>query len=119
MNNGDDKRKEKRINQKTTVYVEVAAAEFDNSSPAKVIMCSSLDMSASGLQVEMDQEVEVGCILRLCAEFSDDDKTLYLVGETMWVKAVDDHFKIGFQLYDAENTDIDSWKNLMATKLNP
>ena len=66
----------------------------------------------------MDQEVAIGTILRICAEFSDDEKTLYLVGEVKWIKPVDDHFNIGFVLYDAENTDIAGWKNIIADFLS-
>jgi hypothetical protein len=112
-----EKRLEPRIDQHTTVFVEVCSASFDNSEPATVVICHSLDLSANGLQIEMDQEVAIGTILRICAEFSDDEKPLYLVGETKWVKPAGKHFAIGFALYDAENTDIAGWKNVIASML--
>jgi hypothetical protein len=113
----NEKRLEPRIDQKTTVFVEVCSATFDNSEPASVVICHSLDLSANGLQVEMDQAVAIGTILRICAEFSNGEDPLHLVGETKWVKANGDLFNIGFALYDAENTDIAGWKNVIANML--
>ncbi|MDG1772403.1 MAG: PilZ domain-containing protein [Oceanicoccus sp.] len=113
----DDRRSETRIDEKTKIFIEVCSASFDNTSPANIIICNSLDLSANGLQVEIDQEVAIGAILRLCAEFGDDE-TLYLVGETKWVKPAGEHFNVGFELYDAENTDIIGWKKLIAAMLD-
>ncbi|ARN73649.1 PilZ domain-containing protein [Oceanicoccus sagamiensis] len=113
----DERRSETRIDEKTTIFIEVCSSSFDNTSPANIIICNSIDLSANGIQVEIDQEVAIGSILRLCAEFNDSE-TLYLVGETKWVKPAGDHFNIGFELYDAENTDIVGWKKLVASLLN-
>lgn len=113
----EEKRSELRLNKKTTVFVEVCSAAFDNSSPANIIICNSLDISANGIQVEMDQEVAVGSILRIGAELYESQKTLYLVGEAKWVKPAEDSFFIGFELYDAENTDIISWKKVIISML--
>ncbi|WP_101758791.1 PilZ domain-containing protein [Oceanicoccus sp. KOV_DT_Chl] len=117
MTDSSERRSETRIEEKTTVFVEVCSASFDNSSPANVIICNSLDISANGIQVEMDEEVAIGTILRICAEFSNSDKALYLVGETKWVKQEEDHFNIGFELYEAEDTDIAGWKEVIAGML--
>ena len=115
----DERRSETRINQSTTVFLEVCSASFDNSSPANIIICNSIDLSANGIQVEIDEQVEVGTILRICADFggSDEKQALYLVGETKWVRPAGEHFNVGFELYDAENTDIAGWKEVVATML--
>lgn len=113
----NEKRSETRLEQKTTIFVEVCSSSFDNSTPGSVIICNSLDISANGIQVEMDQEVPIGSVLRLCAEIHDSDQALYLVCETKWVREDGDHFNIGFEIYDAENTDIVGWKNIIADML--
>ena len=117
MGKTEDRRSEICLDEQATVFVEVCSASFDNETPANIIVCSSMDISANGIQVEMDQEVAVGSILRICAELSDSKQALYLVGEAKWVKPKDDHFSIGFELYDAENTDIASWKAVIAAML--
>lgn len=117
MNDSMERRSEVRLNQNATIYVEVSSASYDNSLPANVSICTSIDISANGIQVEMDEAVAVGSILRICAEFSNGEDALFLVGESKWVRKEDNHYKIGFELYDAENTDISSWKQAIATKL--
>lgn len=118
MNTGSERRSESRIDEKTTVFIEICSASFDQSAPANVIMCHSLDISANGIQVQMDREVAVGTILRICAEFGQsDEQTLYLVGETKWVRPEGDVFNIGFELYEAEDTDIAGWKYVIASML--
>lgn len=113
----DERRSETRIVEKITVFVEARSASFDNSSPATIIGCNSLDMSATGIQIQMEQAVEIGTILRICAEFGETRKPLHLVGETKWVRSQDNHYNVGFELYDAENTDIDSWQKIVASML--
>ncbi len=114
----NERRSETRINEKTTVFVEACSASFDNSSPAEIILCNSLDMSANGILVQMDQSVEIGTILRICAEFGEEREPLYLVGEAKWVQPQDNYYNVGFELYDAENTDIVSWKRVIASMLD-
>lgn len=116
MGNKDNKRRENRLSEQSTVFVEVCSAE-DDHVPANVIICNSLDMSPSGIQIEMDQAVPVGSVLRICAEILDSDQALYLVGEVKWIKPCDDQFSIGFELYDAQNTDIDGWKRVINSLL--
>ena len=118
MSTTHERRTEARLVEKTTVFVEVCSAEFDNSEPASVIVCNSIDLSANGMQVEMDQPVPVGSVLRLCAELHNGDQALYLVGEVKWIKQHSDGFKIGFELYEAENTDITGWKEIITAMLD-
>ncbi|MFA7554953.1 MAG: PilZ domain-containing protein [Spongiibacteraceae bacterium] len=114
----NERRSETRIDQQTTVFIEVCSTPDNTDTPANIIICSSLDLSANGLQVAIDQPVEIGTILRICAEFSGSEKVLYLVGETRWVKEEDGHFNLGLEIYDAENTDIVSWKKVIAGMLD-
>jgi hypothetical protein len=113
----DERRSETRLDEKTTVFVEICAAEPGHNPDPKVIICTSLDLSANGLQVQMDSEVPVSSILRLCADFGRDKEPVYLIGEAKWVRPEGELFNVGFELFDAENSDIIAWKNLVANKL--
>lgn len=112
----DERRSELRIEEETTIFLEVMS-DNDNGAP-RVVICNSLDMSANGVQIALDEEVPVGCILRLGVELGKDTDALYLVGEAKWVRPDEDQFQIGFELYDAENTDIAAWKQAVADFLN-
>lgn len=117
MNDSAERRTETRLFQQATIFIEVCSADFDDEQPAEVIICNSLDISANGIQVEMDKAVPTGSILRLCAEFLSGKDPMYLVGEVKWVAEQDDAFNIGFELFDAEGTDIIEWKNIIASQL--
>ncbi len=117
MDNIENRRNELRLKEKATVFVEIRSASFDNEAPANIIICNSIDISASGIQVEMDKPVAVGSVLRIGAELSGVKQALYLVGEAKWIKPKGNNFAIGFELYDAENTDIDGWKEIIAAML--
>ena len=114
----DERRAETRLDDRATIFIERMAAEFDNSRPASIVICRSVDISANGLQVRMDQAVPVGSILRLCAQFNDSRKSLYLVGEVKWLREDRGQFCIGFNLFESEQTDIIAWKELIVTRLD-
>lgn len=117
MNDSAERRTETRLYQQTTIFIEVCSANFDDKKPAQVIICNSVDISANGIQVQMDEHVAMGTILRLCAEFTSGKEPMYLVGEVKWVGEQDEGFNIGFELLDAEGTDIIEWKNIIADQL--
>jgi len=113
-----ERRSEQRLDEGVTIFVERYAAEFDNSRPAKIIICKSIDISANGLQVRIDQSIPVGTILRLCAQFRSGRQSLYVVGEVKWERREGDFYCIGFALFDSEQTDIIAWKELIAGRMN-
>jgi hypothetical protein len=112
-----ERRSESRVDGRVTIFVERLAAEYDGSRPASIIVCRSLDISANGMQVRMDQPVPVGAILRLCAQPPNGERSLYLVGEVRWVRREGSLHCIGFSLYESEQTDIVAWKELIARYL--
>ncbi len=114
---GNERRSEQRLDESVTIFVERYAAEFDNSRPAKIIICKSVDISANGLQVRLDQPIPIGTILRLCAQFSSGRQSLYVVGEVKWERRENDLYCIGFALFESEQTDIIAWKQLIANRL--
>lgn len=111
---GAERRAERRLTEQTTIFVELLAADYEHSEPPNISICSSIDISANGLQVCLDHPVELGSILRLCAEFPDQRKPLYLVGEVKWLHPKHGHYCAGFALFESEQTDIVAWKHLIA-----
>jgi hypothetical protein len=114
----DERRSEQRLGEGVTIFIERHAAEFDNSRPASIILCKSVDISANGLQVRMDQPIPVGTILRLCAQFRSGRQSLYVVGEVKWQRRENDSYCIGFALFESEQTDIIAWKELIAGRMS-
>ncbi|MBT4160309.1 MAG: PilZ domain-containing protein [Gammaproteobacteria bacterium] len=107
---------ETRLDLEETIFIEIIAS--DSSSAGSVLMCNSLDLSANGLQVIVDEEISMGSILRLCIDFKDADP-IFLVGEVKWKRPDEESgaYRIGFLLFEAEDTDIQRWKELVARLL--
>ena len=117
MSDAGNHRIETRIEVQETVFIEVLAS----SSPTEdssVILCNSLDLSANGLQVVVDRDIPSGAILRLCVDLKDEDP-IFLVGEVKWQRPDDesDGTRIGFLLFESDDTDIVRWKELIARML--
>ena len=113
-----ERRSEERLDESVTIFVERYAAEYDNSRPASIVICKSVDISANGIQVRIDQPIPMGTILRLCAQFRSGRQSLYVVGEVKWQRHENDSYCIGFALFDSEQTDIIAWKELIAGRMD-
>lgn len=113
-----ERRSEMRLDEQATIFLEVMSSSTDNTTSPSVVICNSLDVSANGIQVALDDSIAVGSILRLGVDLGADTETIYLVGEAKWVRQEDDEYKIGFELYDAEGTDIATWKESIANLLD-
>lgn len=113
---GHEHRVETRLDLEATIFIEVLAS--DRHSGGEVIMCNSLDLSANGLQVVVDEDIPAGSILRLCVDLKDADP-IFLVGEVKWKRpdAEADAFRLGFLLFEADDSDIQQWKALVAKLL--
>lgn len=112
----DNRRSEFRVTDRAALFVEVRAAAPDGSEPAEIVACSGLDMSANGLQLQVDRALPVGAILRLGADV-DGQPPLYVVGEVRWCRAEQGRHAIGFLLFDSDGTDIVAWKHFIADRL--
>lgn len=109
--NNIEERADTRFESQFTIFIERVSSSVDNSSPANVIVCNSLDLSAKGLQVVVDESIEIETILRLCLDIKDRDP-IFVVGEVKWQRpdTETDGVRIGFLLFESDDTDIDAWK---------
>ncbi|MFT4714001.1 MAG: hypothetical protein ACJAVI_000105 [Candidatus Azotimanducaceae bacterium] len=112
----NEHRVETRIEVEETVFIEALAST--GTAPGNVIICNSLDLSANGIQVVVDDEISAGSILRLCIDMKNQEP-IFLVGEIMWKRPDPDStgHRLGFLLFESDDTDIQRWKELMAALL--
>ncbi|MFN3238049.1 MAG: PilZ domain-containing protein [Pseudomonadales bacterium] len=111
-----ENRVETRLELEETVFIEVLTAA--ENSAANVVMCSSLDFSANGIQVVVDEDIALNAILRLCIDMPDKDP-IFLVGEVKWKRAdtATGGIRLGFMLFDSDDSDIAQWKQFIADML--
>ncbi len=117
MTTSQENRIETRIELEETVFIEVLTSSSDASS--NVVMCSSLDFSANGIQVVVDEDIALNSILRLCIDMPEKE-AIFLVGEVMWKRAdtATGGIRLGFQLFESDDSDIAEWKQMIADMLN-
>jgi hypothetical protein len=68
-------------------------------------------VSEKGLQVVLDNSIEVETILRICLDMKDREP-IFVVGEVIWQQpdTDTDGTRVGFRLFESEDTDIESWE---------
>ena len=117
MTTSQEHRVETRLEIEETVFIEVLSAGAD--SAANVVMCNSLDFSANGIQVVVDQDIALNAILRLCIDMPEEEP-IFLVGEVMWKRAdtATGGIRLGFLLFESDDSDIAHWKQWIADRLS-
>jgi len=105
-----------RLALEATIFIEILAS--DSHTAGSILMCNSLDLSENGLQVVVDDEMPAGSIFRLCIDLKDSEP-IFLVAEVKWQRPDPDAdaFRIGFLLFESDDTDIQRWKELVADML--
>lgn len=116
--NPDNRRTEMRLTSPLAIFVEIRAADPAELTGAEIVACQVVDISANGIQVEMDQPPAIGSILRLGADPGQGGQVMYVVGEVRWVRpAPVGGYGVGFAFFDSDGTDIIEWKHFIAARL--
>lgn len=114
--NDQDKRQESRLITQETLFLELSLPNESEQTP-KMVVCSTVDISANGLQVAMDDTLPAGSIHQLGIELENPPQRFHLVGEVKWCRPRENSgFLIGFALYESDDTDIEAWKQAMAER---
>jgi hypothetical protein len=111
-----DNRKHHRLPIVSTTFVELESPELGEADSGKLATCKSLDISRDGLQVLLEEEITVGALLQLGVELPNVSDPLYLVGEVRWCRTnleMDGTWLAGFQLMNANDSDINHWVDLV------
>jgi len=119
MTSSQEQRQEYRLNRVETVFIEVAAASFDGSKAAKVVVTNSVDLSANGLQVAIVEPLAIGNIFQISVQFRGIGQRVQLATEVMWVRPDESGlFLVGLALLPSDESGLHLWKTLLADKLD-
>jgi hypothetical protein len=111
-----DKREQPRLDERSTIFIETQAAPDSSTQQESILICNSVEISANGLRVCVDEELETGAILQLGIELPEMEQPLYVVGEVRWCSSArepDRGYYAGFKLLDSDGTDYDIWFSLV------
>ena len=108
----EERRKYLRLPIRSTTFVELISARVGQRESGKMITCTTLNVSRSGLQVVLAEELTIGAILQIGVDLPNAPRTLYLAGEVRWCIPNNDEeypWRAGFQILNAGDSDIDTW----------
>ena len=117
LNRLDERRLESRLNRPARVWLETVSPVPGEDEYIEVLECTTVEMSANGMQLETVQPLLVDSILPIYVE-TMDGKQYCLTGEVRWVRPVaGGRYLLGFHLYESEQTSILEWKQYIASLL--
>ena len=78
--------------------------------------CSTKDVSANGLRIQLDQPVPEGFLLELWIEVSNHPTKFYLAGEVKWCQELDEgkRYLVGVELKETDTEDFKQWQEVLA-----
>lgn len=112
----EQRRTHRRVPLAARTFIELLAPGVDHSETAKIVTCSTMDVSREGLQVKVPQTLILNSILNIGIDLPDAADTLYLAGEVCWCQPGNDQHPprtAGLQILNANGSDIDTWVTLI------
>lgn len=113
----NEQRQEYRLSVSEAVYIELEAEQGEDA--ARILLSRSTDLSANGLQVELDRALPVGNIYPLCIQLYSPTVRYVLTGEVKWCRPSNSRYLIGIALFESDDTAIVGWKKEIARRLQP
>lgn len=110
-----ENRQELRLTTQETVFIEAASGNSEDGNNSHILISHSVDISANGLQVILDEALTVGGIYQLCVQFDEPEERFHLTAEVVWALVQpEEQFLLGFRLFESDDTDIQAWKQRIA-----
>tara|TARA_R110002072_G_scaffold196052_1_gene353486 strand:+ start:39 stop:395 length:357 start_codon:yes stop_codon:yes gene_type:complete len=111
-----EKRQWQRLEERSTIFIETLCSGEQNLQPTEIVICSSVEVSETGVRVCVDDTLQTGAILQLGVQQHGQEQTLYLVGEVRWCAADPERsgsYCVGFELLESDGTDYQAWSNMV------
>lgn len=110
----EDKRSYRRLPLESTVFLELESRAGPGSGEPAIARCSSADISERGLSLSLEQPVTEGAVLQVGIDLADEGfNTIFLAAEVVWCRAQGDHWRAGFAILHASDTDFSRWRALL------
>lgn len=113
----DEQRMHYRFGGSETFFIEYY--NDGTSTPVKMLLCHSVDLSANGIKVRIDKNLPINAIYAISVETDALEAPLTLAGQVRWQSPIDgsNEYFYGIELLDSDDTDISQWKMYVAKQL--
>lgn len=111
-----ERRRHRRLKQKERLCIQIIESDRVPALRGKTVYCSSVDISASGLQIELDREAPPGCVLDLWIEVKGRRGRIFLTGEVRWCTENQERgkYQLGIEIQAGDATQVQDWTALFA-----
>ncbi len=115
MSANKDRRQHVRRPRDERVVVQIAASTHDTLQPGTVVRCSTKDVSAHGIRIQLDQQLPKGFLLELWIEIANHPSKFFLAGEVKWCQELDagERYRVGVELSEGETEDFKRWQEVL------
>lgn len=114
-------RQEARLDCSETIFIEIQHCYHDNGeSTSRLLICNSVDLSANGIQAQIDEALPINAIYQLCVELTESGERLFLVAQVKWLRPAADGagYFVGLMIFESDDTDVERWKLHIADRLS-
>jgi len=116
----ENRRGSQRISLKEALNLKIVFSSENPNLLGKTLCGSTVDVSASGLRIEMNQQIKIDSVLDVWVTLKESQKKYFLTGNVRWCQKLDtgDFFQIGVVLRERSDTvtDLDSWQSTFKGK---
>ena len=120
MNNFEERRADKRVDQKEAISLKIVFSSENPGLLGKNLSGETLDISASGLRISLPCAIKVDSVLDVWVTFHNENKKYFLTGNVRWCREDTEvgGFLVGLVLRERSDTitDLADWKENFKAK---
>ena len=109
-----ERRQTPRLDRDETLFIQVTRCDAEPDFVGTTVLCSTLDVSATGLKLITQRPVKTDIELDLWVNIDGRPGKYFLSGNVQWCTPSDGKHSAGVQLLELENTDFLGWAELFS-----
>lgn len=109
-------RRETRLEKHDTLFIEIES-NYEADDLSRFLICSSVDVSVSGIKAHIDEPLPLHAIYQLCIENSVTQSRMLLAAQVKWLVVGDGGYFIGLEILSSDDTDVAQWMRYIADLL--
>ena len=115
MEKESDRRRHVRLLRDDHLFIQILAASESPDLVGSILCCQTMDVSSSGIKIQLDQEVPIHSEIDLWVDVKACARKFFLNGIVKW--CYDENgdgvpFRVGIQLLNMPYTDYLPWQRL-------
>ncbi|HEY9202049.1 MAG TPA: PilZ domain-containing protein [Gammaproteobacteria bacterium] len=115
-----ERRGAERYELKEALDLKIVFSSENPNLLGKTLCGSTLDVSASGLRIELNQKIKIDSVLDVWVTLKDSSKKYFLTGNVRWCNEMEvgGHYQIGVVLRERSDTmtDLEAWRRAFKVK---